>query len=249
MSSEIAEMTTQAVALQAVAQAEDVTKKLASVFVANNLAKLNDEEKASYYMEVCKSTGLNPATRPFEFMNLGGRTVLYASKGCTDQLRKLHGVSVEVTSQKIENGLCIVNAKAIDSTGRTDIDVGAVPIENLKGESLSNAIMKAITKAKRRVTLSICGLGMLDESEIDSIPGAKPVRNPLPSNSNDPVELELIKDLTRDAILERLEETFATFAPAKVESWISSKFGGKKSFDELDDGELQRAIEIVSSKK
>jgi hypothetical protein len=30
--------------------------------------------------------------------------------------------------------------------------------------------MKAETKAKRRVTLSICGLGMLDESEVESLP-------------------------------------------------------------------------------
>jgi hypothetical protein len=42
----------------------------------------------------------------------------------------------------------------------------------LTGDALANAIMKAETKAKRRVTLSICGLGMTDESEIDSIPGA-----------------------------------------------------------------------------
>ncbi|HEX2513187.1 MAG TPA: hypothetical protein VH257_00680, partial [Chloroflexota bacterium] len=32
------------------------------------------------------------------------------------------------------------------------------------------------TKAKRRVTLSICGLGWLDESEVDSVPVARPVR-------------------------------------------------------------------------
>jgi hypothetical protein len=36
-------------------------------------------------------------------------------------------------------------------------------------------MMKAETKSKRRVTLSIVGLGMLDESEVDSIPGAKAV--------------------------------------------------------------------------
>jgi hypothetical protein len=33
-------------------------------------------------------------------------------------------------------------------------------------------MLKAVTKAKRRVTLSLCGLGMTDESEVDSIPGA-----------------------------------------------------------------------------
>jgi hypothetical protein len=33
--------------------------------------------------------------------------------------------------------------------------------------------MKAETKAKRRVTLSICGLGLLDETEVETVP--KPV--------------------------------------------------------------------------
>jgi hypothetical protein len=34
--------------------------------------------------------------------------------------------------------------------------------------------MKAETKAKRRATLSLCGLGMLDETEVASVPEAKP---------------------------------------------------------------------------
>ena len=45
----------------------------------------------------------------------------------------------------------------------------------LKGEAKANAVMKAETKAKRRVTLSICGMGWVDESEIDSIPNARRV--------------------------------------------------------------------------
>ncbi len=53
--------------------------------------------------------------------------------------------------------------------------------------------MKAETKAKRRVTLSIVGLGWLDETETDSIPDARPVQvsdqgeivdnKPLPSHT------------------------------------------------------------------
>ena len=35
--------------------------------------------------------------------------------------------------------------------------------------------MKAETKAKRRATLSLCGLGLLDESEVDSIPSSRRV--------------------------------------------------------------------------
>jgi hypothetical protein len=38
-----------------------------------------------------------------------------------------------------------------------------------------NALMKAVTKAKRRLTLSLVGLGWLDETEVETIPGAKPV--------------------------------------------------------------------------
>lgn len=39
----------------------------------------------------------------------------------------------------------------------------------------ANAVMKAETKAKRRVTLSAVGLGLIDESEIETIRGAHPV--------------------------------------------------------------------------
>ena len=63
----------------------------------------------------------------------------------------------------------MVTAQAVDKTGRQDESTGMVDISNLKGQNLANAFMKAETKAKRRVTLSICGLGMLDESEIEDI--------------------------------------------------------------------------------
>jgi hypothetical protein len=60
--------------------------------------------------------------------------------------------------------------------GRTDEATGAVSLAGLSGTNLANSLMRAETKAKRRVTLSICGLGWLDESEVDSVPVARPVR-------------------------------------------------------------------------
>ena len=57
--------------------------------------------------------------------------------------------------------------------------MGAVSTAGLKGEALANSMMKATTKSKRRVTLSICGLGMLDETEIDSIPASAKGRAPV----------------------------------------------------------------------
>lgn len=57
--------------------------------------------------------------------------------------------------------------------GRTDESIGAVPIKGLQGEAMAIALMKGETKAKRRVALSICGLGFIDESEIEDAKAAE----------------------------------------------------------------------------
>ena len=63
-----------------------------------------------------------------------------------------------------------VFARGRDRTGREDEATGVVNIKGLGGEALANALMKAETKAKRRLTLSIVGLGFLDESEVEGLP-------------------------------------------------------------------------------
>ncbi len=144
------------------------------VLIKGDLTGLNETQRLSHYKNVCESLGLNPLTTPFDYLKLNGKTVLYAKRDAAEQLRKIHGVSItEIQTQKFDD-VYVVTAKACDRSGRTDASTGAVPLGSLKGEALANALMKAETKAKRRVTLSICGLGMLDETEVDSIPGAKP---------------------------------------------------------------------------
>jgi hypothetical protein len=143
------------------------------VLVTGDLAQLKPEQRLAYYHRICESLGLNPLTKPFAYISLNGKLVLYALKDATEQLRKLHAVSiVELTSQRLED-VFVVTAKAQDKGGRTDAATGAVAIGSLKGEALANALMKAETKAKRRVTLSICGLGMLDETEVETVPQAQ----------------------------------------------------------------------------
>lgn len=145
------------------------------VVMQGDLARLNPEQRVIYYNKVCESAGLNPFTNPFAYIQLNGKLTLYAKKDCTEQLRKINGVSIEGLDDKLIDDLYIVKARAKDRNGRTDESTGAVVIGNLKGEARANAIMKAETKAKRRVTLSICGMGWTDESEIDSIPNASRV--------------------------------------------------------------------------
>lgn len=142
------------------------------VLIKGDLSSLSPAQRAEYYSKVCESVGLNPMTKPFEYITLNGKLTLYALRACTDQLRSIYSVSVEDLAETERDGVFIVTAKVKNGQGRTDIAKGAVSIGGLKGEALANALMKAETKAKRRATLSICGLGWLDESEVDSIPGA-----------------------------------------------------------------------------
>lgn len=136
------------------------------VMAQGDLSKLTTDERNQYYLAVCQSVGLNPLTRPLEYITLQGRMVLYARKEATDQLRTIHNVSIdEMTESEIE-GVYIVTVKAKNGNGRTDMAKGAVNITGLKAEALANAMMKAETKAKRRATLSLCGLGLMDELEV-----------------------------------------------------------------------------------
>ena len=145
-----------------------------SVVIGGDLSKLSSEQRVSYYRAVCNSLGLNPLTKPFDYITLNGRLTLYAKKDAADQLRKIHDVSITKLERERIDTIYTVTAYAQDKSGRQDSSIGAVSTDGLKGDALANAIMKAETKSKRRVTLSICGLGMLDETEIETIPNAQP---------------------------------------------------------------------------
>lgn len=159
---------------------------LEKVIVHGDLSKLSPAERVTYYARVCESLGLNPLTRPFDYIVLNGKLTLYANRSAADQLRKVHGISTEIVSQQQVGDLYVVHVRARDREGRVDEDLGVVSIKGLAGEALANAILKAITKAKRRVTLSLAGLGWLDETEVDSIPTAEPVAlEPGPANQQE----------------------------------------------------------------
>lgn len=144
--------------------------------VEGDLSKLNVEQRVLYYNTLCNSLSLNPLTKPFQYIILNGKLTLYAAKDCTDQIRNLRSVSVTDLVGKLDGDIYTVTAKGADKTGRCDAATGAVDVKGLMGEKKANAYMKAETKAKRRLTLSLCGLGMIDESEVDSIPGAQRVQ-------------------------------------------------------------------------
>lgn len=155
--------------LEMTQQTKVISEDIEKALIHGDLSALNPVARIQFYNATCNSLGLNPLTKPFAYITLNGKLTLYALKDCTEQLRKIHGVSItSVTPQQVGE-LIVVVATARDANGKVDSSTGAVSIGNLKGENLANAMMKAETKAKRRVTLSICGLGLLDETEVQTL--------------------------------------------------------------------------------
>ena len=147
------------------------------LILQGDLSKLSAGDKVRYYNGYCERMGLDPFTKPFDILRLNGKEVLYCTRSGTQQLNKLHKVSHLITSRDTNQdaGVYIVTSKASLPDGRCTESLGAVNIAGLKGEAYANAIMKAETKAKRRATLDLLGLGVLDESEAESIPNASTV--------------------------------------------------------------------------
>jgi hypothetical protein len=211
-------------AQQAVATRNVVTMPIAAatmekVLIQGDLSKLDAQERLNYYGSLCQSIGLNPLTKPFEYLTLKGKTILYALRSCTEQLRQLHNVSITITARESVDGCYVVTARATLPNNRQDESIGAVGIEGLKGEDRSNAMMKAETKAKRRVTLSICGLAFLDESEAESVRGAQHV----------PVNMET-GEMPEPAQAPTLHEDIAA-NPPKAKS--TTPFNALQAFGEL----------------
>ncbi|MDE2020446.1 MAG: hypothetical protein KGJ13_08945 [Patescibacteria group bacterium] len=147
--------------------------------INGDLSMLSPKERVDYYLWVCETLGLNPATSPFSYLKIRDkktgeeRITLYAKRDCSEQMRKRDSVSITDMKRTIEDDMLTVDAVASLPGGRLDRASASVSLRGLSTEEKARAYMVCETKAKRRVTLSICGLGFTDESEVPDIPGAE----------------------------------------------------------------------------
>jgi hypothetical protein len=88
---------------------------------------------------------------------------------------------------------------------------------------LGNAMLKATTKAKRRVTLSMCGLGMLDEDEVASIPD---------DNGNGKGKKEFVSSPTAKS--QELKEALSEEPVQVLAPPVSSKDSSDKAYEEAE---------------
>lgn len=157
---------------QVAVRTEENAGLLSKVLIGGDLSKLSEVERLDYYRRVCDSVGINPLTQPFAYIRLNGRLVLYALKGATDQLAERRGLTVKIGNVDTVNDCIMVKVTVSGFAegwgSRTVEDIGMVSVRGLSGEAYSNAVLKCVTKARRRAILSYSGLG-LDETEAETI--------------------------------------------------------------------------------
>lgn len=151
------------------------------VVIGGDLKDLTSEERVLYYHNTCESLGLNPLTKPFEYIVLDNKLILYARATAADQLRKINNISITKVELSRDDDLITARAYGEQPSGRKDTASAVIPMERwdkyknamvrLTGVDLANAIMKCETKCKRRLTLSMAGLNMVEESDLDTLKG------------------------------------------------------------------------------
>jgi hypothetical protein len=195
---------------------------VSNLVTKGDLSGLSPDQLTEYYIGLCDKLGLNPVTKPFDVIVLNGKKVMYANKECSLQLSKINGISIVEMNQTFERDLCITKVKAQDKSGRFDIATGAVDITGYSGDKLANAIMKSETKGKRRVILSISGLGSLDESELETIPHESPelkkIENKEPVKAKpEKVEMRLDQIKAKQMVEKYVEEGLITNENVKAD--------------------------------
>lgn len=163
----------EAPALDMDAMLEEAGRALLAVQAAGrDTSSLRLDQKAAVLEGLARALGLNPLSQPVIFLKTQGREVVYVTKVGTDQIasrlrlqrRTIHGPDVRKVHGK-DLAFCQVEVTAPD--GRSEMSTATLPITDPV-----NDLMKVESKAKRRATLSIAGLGLLTEEEIETIPGA-----------------------------------------------------------------------------
>jgi len=165
----------------------DLNAVIKKVTLSNGeITDLSPDEKYAYLVHLAQRAGLDPDTSPFRIL-VQNKNVkqqngdwksfpvekVYAGREATEQIAANAALSLGITDKKFQNTLCIVSVRVSDKDGRFVDATGAKDIADLAGVKLENAIMHAETKAFRRGILRYKGLGILDESEVVDIEGAR----------------------------------------------------------------------------
>jgi len=158
-----------------------------------NLIGLSDDQKDAVLVKLCERYGLDLILSPFAKIDFRGVEKFYLTASGTDQIAAQQKLTREIVKFEIDTQLGLVRCEArvtnSDKT-RSETSLAFYPVTKysqvkgadgkievkqitLQGEELANALMKSVTKAFRRATLSFVGLagGEVEEGAVPASSG------------------------------------------------------------------------------
>lgn len=185
---------------------EDATTAFQQAVAANrDTAGLRPEHRGALLNELARALKLNPLTKPVIFLKTGQGESIYVTRQGADQIAARLRLNREtVVGPEVRDILgvkvffCQVRVTAPD--GRSEMATATLPaVDVLMG------LMKVETKAKRRATLSIAGLGMLSEEDAEEMGIDAAIDRTPPANEPTAAQNKLALDLddctyNRDAV-------------------------------------------------
>jgi hypothetical protein len=152
-------------------------QKAAELMVTGNLAGMTMVQKAEFLGKLAEAEGIPAFPPPYVIIqDSQGKQKIVSTKSRAEALRNRDRISVKTSyfgpmrqGSEFNKDFWEAQVEASAPDGRVDTNVGIVFLGNLSGEARSNKMMAALTKAQNRVTYSICGASMPDETEADSM--------------------------------------------------------------------------------
>ena len=194
-----------------------------SIVLKGDMSGLSQEQAVAYYNYRCQQVGLDPSAKPFDLLTLNGKKLLYANAGATQQLCAVHKLSVSIINRERFEGVYLVSVRVTGQDGRVTENDGAVELDSER-IGRANALMKATTKAIRRTVLAHCGLGMMDETEVETIPNAVTTPMPMASYPSIPKVAEVVEGKFKVMIPDGNGSKVYASAPDEHQ-WNDSFFG------------------------
>lgn len=219
-----------------------------------DISGLNERGRMDYIGELCKSLGMNPLGRGFEYINFGGgKLTCYLTAMGASQLRMIHKVSItKVDDHGIVNGFYRITVYGGTPNGRMDIEFGSVYAldkdnKPFVGLALENVRKKTFTQSKSRLTKSLVGLaGMPSEDEKDdygkdwgaSVAGSVPM-----ADNTDPDTGEV--DETKAPITPQLTAKLVDYT-TRIRKTYGDEAGNLPTVEEFKTFTIAEAKELIA---
>ncbi len=176
---------------------EEITSVSSSAMVASftrDWTNVSEKDRIRAVVAMCKVLNISPALNPFYFINLPeqgktpARTILYPGSESTALIAKGNNISLQITNKWLdkESNIYFVEGYGIDGAGRKIENIAATYMAGyngvLTGQHRANAMMKTVTKFQRRTVLSMVGLSIPDDDEIERLHEARVINASRPEN-------------------------------------------------------------------